>query len=230
MPTLEIREIADAAAVRVAIEWLVRANYAWTIFTSANAVDIFFRHLDRAGRDARAFACKVAAIGPGTAEALAVRGIRADVMPKQFVAEGLLDALANEPLAGARVLLPRSADARDVLPQGLHERGATVNVLELYRAEQPEPDPATLAMLRNGEIDIVTFASSSTVHNLVSMLGGDLNALRSSLIACIGPVTAAAVEEHGLRVDVVSEEHTIPALVAALREHLAAADAVQPLR
>lgn len=221
MPTLAIRETADPAATRQAIMALAGGEYAWTIFTSANAVDIFFRHVAAAGRDARVFggACRVAAIGPGTAEALAAHGLRADLVPERFVAEGLLEALATENMQGARVLIPRAAIARDALPEGLRGRGATVAVLEMYRSDAPEPDAEVLRALREGEIDVATFASSSTVHNLAAMLGSELAPLRGVTIASIGPITSEAVREHGLSVDVEAAAHTIPGLVAALREH-----------
>ncbi len=221
MPTIAIRETAGPAEARRVVDELARGGYAWTLFTSANAVDILLRHVDGAGRDARAFRCRIGAIGPGTAEALAARGLRADLVPERFVAEGLIEALKGEELAGCRVLLPRAGGARETLPEGLRARGAQVDVLELYRAEPPEPDPAVLAALRDGAIDIVTFASSSTVRNLARMLGGDLTPLRRALVASIGPITSAAVREHGVAVDVEAAEHTMAGLVRALRERFA---------
>ena len=221
MPTIAIREIDQPETARAAITTLAGGEYAWTMFTSANAADILFRPIAAAGLDARVFACRIAAIGPGTAAALAAHGLRADVVPapERYVAEGLLEALAGEDLMRKHVLLPRAAVARDALPVGLRRLGAAVDVLELYRTETPAPNPAVLNSLAAGEIDIVTFASSSTVRNLAGMMGGTLAPLRGRLIASIGPITSEAVREYGLAVDVEAGEHTIVGLVAALREH-----------
>ncbi|MSQ61143.1 MAG: uroporphyrinogen-III C-methyltransferase [Dehalococcoidia bacterium] len=224
MPTIAIRGIAEPETARAAIATLADGEYAWAIFTSANAVDILLRRVAEAGRDARVFACRIGAIGPETAAALAAHGLRADIVPapERSVAEGLLEALAGEDLTRKRVLLPRAAVARDALPEGLRRRGAAVDVLELYRIESPAADPAVLEALAAGEIDIVTFASSSTVRNLAGMLGGTLAPLRGRLIASIGPITSEAVREYGLGVDVEAGEHTIAGLVSALREHFSA--------
>jgi uroporphyrinogen III methyltransferase/synthase len=118
------------------------------------------------------------------------------------------------------VLLPRAEGARDALIDGLRERGAQVDEVTLYVAEQPDDqDPEGLRLLRGGEIDVATFASSSSVRNLVAMLGDDVEPLRRCHIACIGPVTAQTVEELlGRPPDVVAQEHTIAGLVRALVE------------
>jgi uroporphyrinogen III methyltransferase/synthase len=222
LPALELVETADESAVAAAIERLAGGEYGWAVFTSANGVDAFFGHLCRAGRDARAFAStRLCAIGPGTAAALAERGLTADLVPEEFIAEGVVSALAEQGVAGARVLVPRAEGARPELVEGLRDLGAEVDELSLYVAAPPkEADSEGLARLRAGEVDVVTFASSSTVRNLVKLLDGDTSALAKPLIACIGPVTAATVEELlGRRPDVVASEHTIPGLVEALQEH-----------
>jgi uroporphyrinogen III methyltransferase/synthase len=183
-------------------------------------VDLFFGHLRDAGHDARTFGnAEIAAIGPGTAEALARYGVRADVVPERFVAEGLLDALAARNVRGQRVLLPRAADARDTIIEGLTSRGARVDELKLYRSEVPrEADADGLGRFRDGEIDIATFASSSSVRNLIAMLDGDTTPLRGVTIAAIGPVTAQAVRDAGLEPAVIADRYTIDGLVSALIE------------
>jgi len=218
LPTIEIESRADPGAVQAALDALRAGAYAWTVFTSANGVELFFGHLRERGLDARAFgSTMVAAIGPGTAEALAGEGITANVVPENFVTEGLLRALAEHEMADRRVLVPRAEGARRELIEGLEALGARVDELTLYRSAVPrEPDAEGLRRLRAGEVDIVTFASSSAVRNLAEMLGSDLETLRGPLIACIGPVTARAAEELGLSVGLVADEHTIPGLVAAL--------------
>lgn len=220
LPAIEIEPRADPASVQAARDALRAGAYAWAVFTSANGVELFFGHLRERGLDARAFgSALVVAIGPGTAEALASEGITADVVPENFVTEGLLRALVEHELTGRRVLVPRAEGARRELIEGLESLGARVDELTLYRSAVPrEPDAEGLRRLRAGEVDIVTFASSSAVRNLVEILGGDLETLRGPLIACIGPITAKTAEEVDLTVGLVSEEHTIAGLVAALEE------------
>ena len=221
LPTLEIVPSYDAAALAAAIDDLRTAAYGWVVFTSANAVELFVGHLRDAGLDARAYGrARIAAIGPGTAEALAAAGLRADLVPERYVAESLLEAFAARAMRGQRVLLPRAEGAREVLVGGLARLGARVNELTLYRSDVPrDPDAEGLRRLRAGEIDVVTFASSSSVRNLIEMLGGAESAtplLRRVHIAAIGPVTAQAVRDAGLEPAVVAQEYTIEGLVEAV--------------
>lgn len=218
-PTIEI-EARPSAATAAAVADLAAGRYDWTILTSANGVDQLFGALDQAGYDSRAFGgVQVAAIGQATAEALARRGIRADVVPARYVAEELLSALAVHPLEGARVLLARADGARTVLPQGLRRRGAAVDDVVFYVSRRPATaDSAVIARLEAGEIDIATFTASSTVHGCIDLLNGRTELLERLFVACIGPVTAATARGLGLRVDVVSEDHTIPGLVNALKD------------
>lgn len=192
-------------------------RYAWVVFTSANGVAGFFdRGLGPAGLDARALAgCRVAAIGPGTAESLARRGLRVDLVPERFVAEALLDVFPP-PGDGARVLLPRAEGARDVLPAGLRDRGYVVDVLPVYRTVAARLDPAEAEGVRRGGVDAITFTSASTVERFLHAVGTLPEP--QPLVACIGPVTAEAAQRRGLRVDVVAEEHTIDGLVGVLVE------------
>lgn len=219
LPAIEITPRYDGAQLATAIDALRDGVYAWLLFTSANAVDIFFDALWSRGLDARAVRARAGAIGPATAQALALRGVRVDVTPEReaYTAEGLLAALGSEPLDGKRVLLPRAEGARGVLVDALAARGATVDEVTLYVAGPPrDPDLEGLRRLRAGEIDVVTFASSSAVRSLVSLLG-DVEPLREIRIACIGPITAATAQELlGRPPDVVAREHTIAGLVRAL--------------
>jgi uroporphyrinogen-III synthase len=178
----------------------------------------------------------VAAIGPATAEALAARGIRADLVPTEYVAEAVVEAMKAHLRPGTRVLIPRAEDAREELPEGLGRLGVEVDEVTLYRAAVPGEAPAqTLEALRRGEIDIVTFTSSSTVRNLVAMLGGvdvlmpgpspvcgrgEDTTAGAPLVACIGPITAETARDLGLRVDVEAAEHTVEGLVEALTDPL----------
>jgi uroporphyrinogen-III synthase len=204
LPAITIDDPDDGgAALRGAA--LQVGHYDWVIFTSANAVDRFCANL----HDARWLAgVRVAAIGPGTADALRRFGVVADLIPEHFVAESLIEAF---PFGNGQVLLPRAAVARDVLPESLRAKGWRVDVVEAYRTRPVEPPPSALA--EAAKADAITFTSSSTVTNFLHVAG--LDAI-PPVVVCIGPVTAATAREAGLTVDVVAGEHTINGLVEAL--------------
>jgi uroporphyrinogen III methyltransferase/synthase len=182
--------------------------YDLVCLTSPNGVRLLFERLLQAGLDARALAgARVAAIGPGTAAALHSHGVTADVVPERFVAEALAEALADVPVR--RALVARAAEARDVLPEALRERGAEVDVLALYETvAEPLSDAQLEAVAR---ADYVTFTSSSTVRFLVQA-----GARPAGRIVSIGPVTSATLREHGLEPDVEAAQHDIEGLVSAL--------------
>ncbi|MDL2209824.1 uroporphyrinogen-III C-methyltransferase [Desulfovibrio sp. OttesenSCG-928-O18] len=216
-PTIRIEPVEDAAPVREAVCRL--REYDWVVFTSPNGVRCFWASLDALGLDARAFAAaNVAAIGPATAEALAEKGIRADFVPRTYVAEDLLAGLLAQGVAGKRILIPRAESARDVLPQGLAQAGADCRVLPVYRTLPAACDGEDLtALLEAGSIRYVTFASSSTVTNFLAAVGKETLARYPDLrFACIGPVTAKTLEDAGFTCHVMPAAHTIPALVAAI--------------
>jgi uroporphyrinogen III methyltransferase/synthase len=187
-------------------------TFSWVVFTSVNGVEAFFeRGLRPGGRDARALApVKIAAIGTGTAQALAQRGVRPDLVPARFVAEALLDEF---PPGTGRVLLARAEVARDVLPEGLAQKGYDVEVLTVYRTAMAEPDPGALAQLRAG-VDAITFTSSSTVTNFCDAAGQLPDP--QPVVVSIGPVTSATARARGLRVDAEADPHTIEGLLTAL--------------
>jgi uroporphyrinogen III methyltransferase/synthase len=204
LPTIMVVEPADGGAALADAAGRV-ASYGWVVFASANAVTRFCGLL----RDPRAFgAAKVAAVGPGTAAALASFGIVADLLPEVSVAESLVTALGSGP---GRVLAPRAAEGRDTLPDGLRAAGWDVDVVDAYRTVAVQPSPSALAALQAA--DAVTFTSSSTVTNFLAAVGRDAV---PPVVACIGPVTAATATDAGLRVDLVAQPHTIEGLVAGL--------------
>jgi len=211
VPAIEIRDPADGGAALAAAVGRLGA-YDWVVLTSSNGARRLLDAVRDRGLDARAFAgARLAAIGPGTAEALAGANLAVDLVPPRFVAESLLDALPAPSATGGRLLLVRAAVARDVLPEGLRSKGWDVDVVEAYRTEQAplaEEQAAAVAAA-----DVVTFTSSSTVVNLLAaMAGGSI----PPVVAAIGPITAATAREHGLAVDVEAEVHTIDGLVDAL--------------
>jgi uroporphyrinogen III methyltransferase/synthase len=222
-PAAERRDL-DAALDRLATAPAGRAR--WAVFTSANAVDLVWEAVERYGGDARLFgAVRLVAIGPETAAALARHGLRADMVPGEYVAEAVAEAMLEHGVAGAHVWLPRAAMARDVLPERLREAGAEVEVLPLYRTVLPPDAVATLrAALAERPVDAVTFTSSSTVQHFVEALDG-APFPAGAVAACIGPVTARSAQAAGLPVGVVAAEYTTAGLAAALAAHFAVASA-----
>ncbi len=186
-------------------------SYDLVCLTSPNGVRLLFERLRAAGLDARALAgARVAAIGPGTARALEQHGIVADVVPERFVAEGLVEALADVPVR--RALVARAAEARDVLPDALRARGAEVDVVALYETvAEPVGEEQLLAL---GGADYVTFTSSSTVRFFFEAAGTRLG--ESTRIVSIGPVTSETLRERGREPDVEAARHDIDGVIEAL--------------
>lgn len=194
--------------------------YDWIIFTSVNAVDIFFTELAARQLDIRSLqGVRLCAIGPETREQLRLRGLFADIMPRRFCAEGILQALRGKLKPGQKVLLPRARNARPLLPEGLRQQGASVDEIYLYQASVPKnSDKSIIEQIMAGHIDIITFTSSSTVNNFVKLLGkNNISRLsRKTMIACIGPITAATARKKGLHVSREAKEYTTDGLLAAI--------------
>ncbi|MFN0089714.1 MAG: uroporphyrinogen-III synthase [Acidimicrobiales bacterium] len=207
LPTVELVDPADGGAALAAAAGRL-ADYDWVVVTSVNGA----RRLTAAARTAGAGPPRrAAAIGPATAAALEAAGWPASLVPEEFVAEALLEALPAPPAPGARLLLARAAEAREVLPEGLAARGWAVEVVEAYRTRVPPASPAALGAV--AEAHAVLFTSPSTFRGFLQIAG------RSALpgvVASIGPVTTAAIEAEGVPVDVEAAVHTTAGLVAAL--------------
>lgn len=219
-PTIRISSPPDNyAALDTALENL--SGYDWVVFTSANGVRHTFERLERSGRDARAFGrAHVAAIGPATGAALQEKGIRADFMPTEFVAEAVL-AQFPESVHGKRILLARALEAREVLPETWREQGATVDVVPAYQTElETEGANAIREQLQAGTIDAITFTSSSTVRNFVQAVGGPQAVPQAVMLASIGPVTTETCRELLRSPDCTADEYTIDGLLHALTKQL----------
>jgi uroporphyrinogen III methyltransferase / synthase len=201
-------------------------TYNWIVFTSVNGVDYFFQRLAAGPTDARALAgVKLCAIGPGTAERLSRQGLKVDLMPAEFRAESVVEALrATGSLAGQRFLLPRADIAREVLADELRKSGADVVEVTAYRSVPVDPDNESdiYRMLLDKQVDVVTFTSASTVRNFVRLYGKEpvADLLQSVAIASIGPVTAEAALQCGIRTAIMPSDYTIPGLVRAIVEHV----------
>ncbi len=219
-PAIRIQPPADGyAALDKTIGGL--GDFDWIIYTSANGVEHFFNRLSEAGLDSRSLCGKkICAIGSATAQALAAHGIKADVVPDEYRAEGILSAMYGKLKEGDKVLLPRAADARSILPEELKRQGADVVVAAAYETVAGEADGRALAdELANGTIDVVTFTSSSTVKNLLKLLGDNaVELLKNVKIAAIGPITAETCQKNGLKVTVQAQEYTIDGLIKAVKE------------
>ena len=211
LPAIRIEPRIESEEVRQAVERI--GEYTLICVTSPNGAHLLFEALSAADLDARALSAgTVAAIGPGTARALAEHGIAADVVPERFVAEALVEALAGVDVDGRRVLVARAAEARDVLPDALRARGAGVDVVALYETVRETPAPEAVEAAQSA--DYVTFTSSSTVRNLTEALGDRFP--DTARIVSIGPITSEAARGAGLDVAVEAERHDIDGLIAAL--------------
>jgi uroporphyrinogen III methyltransferase/synthase len=219
-PTIEIVPPASWKPLDRAIGKL--GNYDWLLFTSVNGVDFFMKRLFDKGHDLRKLTkAKVVAIGPKTAEAVRKHGIVPDLVPKYFQAEAVLEGLAGVRMKGKRVLLPRAKEAREILPTELKKRGAKVDVVEAYRTVAPKGRREELkSMLERKELAVITFTSSSTVKNFMTLFKGQpvTQWLSGVKIACIGPITADTAREFGLRVDIQPKEFTVEALAKEIAE------------
>ncbi|MEI6127897.1 MAG: uroporphyrinogen-III synthase, partial [Pseudomonadota bacterium] len=217
-PTVEIVKEPDLSPLYAAFKNI--ESYDWIIFTSVNAVEIFFTELAVQHVDIRTLkGIRLCAIGPETKSRLIQRGLGVDVVPEQFRAEGLLDAVKEKMKLGQKVLLPRARNARPVLPEGLRNFGVLVNEIGLYCAAVPRSlDASVLEEILHGHMDIITFTSSSTVSNFAEIIGKENLAglFSKATVACIGPITSATARNVGIPVAIEAAQYTVEGLLAAI--------------
>lgn len=220
LPTIRIEPIDDLAQLDVAIEETRRGAFAWCVFTSANAVEVFANRMDALNVHPDQLASmRVAAVGRVTAAAVADAGLNLTLVPERATAEALALGLRQVMDARARVLYPRSAMGRDVLPNELRAAGFDVLAIDVYRTlPEPNIDRRVLDRLKRGEVDVLTFASPSSVRHLVALLASESIALNTIPVVCAGPVTAHAAREAGLFVAAVSESPDIASMSKAIAE------------
>ena len=219
LPAIEIKNVASSEELERAISNL--GLYQWIVFTSVNGVEAFFQRLYSLNLDSRALKnLKIGAIGPATAKGLEKKGIIPDYLPEVYTSRGFIAGLKSWDIAGQRFLLPRADIADKELVQGISQLGAEAHEVASYRTV-PVTDaiPQAKEMILSGEIDVITFTSSSTVSNLVAVFEGEHPTINSTKVACIGPKTADTAVRGGLKVDIVASEHTIPGLVAAIEQY-----------
>jgi uroporphyrinogen III methyltransferase / synthase len=214
LPTIEIRPAANYAPLDRALSSL--PCYDWLIFTSANGVRFFLERLDRSAADLRSLRARICAIGPATRAAVQALHLKVDLMGKDYVAEGLLDAFQSHDLSGKRILLPRAAVARDLVPAELTRRGAQVDVVEAYRTVIPEEAASHAAEIFRvpRKPDCITFTSSSTVQNFVTAAG--IQSLKQVKVASIGPITSQTARSLGIEVAAEANPYTIDGLVEGI--------------
>ena len=218
--TIEIRDPASWEPLDSAIRRLEEFDYL--LVTSANGARNFLRRLEACGRQVRDLkGLIIGAIGPATAAELAKSGVKVDVTPRQYVAEGLLEALGHRDLHGKAFLIPRAKVARDVVPRLLREKGGRVEVVEAYETVVPQLPIGELQRLLTPSPDVITFTSSSTATNF-ARLAGENNVselLHRIAVASIGPITSETIRKLGLTVTIEAKESTMPGLVRAIEGH-----------
>jgi uroporphyrinogen III methyltransferase/synthase len=231
-PTIEIQPPVDSGALDAAVRQV--ESYDWLIFTSVNSVGPFVERLALTGKTlAGVKTAKIAAIGSETAKRLESAGASVSLVPARYQAEGILDELNAGMMTGKRVLIPRAAKARDVLPETLRQWGARVDVVEAYRTLPAKIDIAAIReKLQRGEVNVITFTSSSTVLHFTELFGGAplASILGEVAIACIGPITAKTVEQSGGRVAIIAHQFTIDGLVTAIVDYVNLSRRVSPAK
>ena len=221
-PCIDIAPALDPAPLDAALRQVVDGAFDWLVFTSANAVEAAKTRLEGLGiQPGQMSRARVAAVGPGTAAAIADRlGIDADLCPEEYLAEALAEQLVAR--QARRVLVPQAERAREALCRILTANGIEVEAVTAYRTVLGGGGADVPRLLRAGRIDAVVFASPSAVNNMAVRFereDGDWEDLRKVCIACIGPVTSAAAERRGLEVQVLAQDHTIPDLVDSLERY-----------
>jgi uroporphyrinogen-III synthase len=218
IPFIEIRKPSSYLPLDSALKRL--HEYDWLILTSANGVEAFWERLGNLHLSERELAhLKIAAIGPATKKAIQKRGVQVDVVPKEYVAESVVESLRDQ-IRGKRVLLARAKVARDVIPEELRKLGAQVDVVEAYETVIPRESQERLrAVLNDPKLrpQLITFTSSSSVRNFMNLIAGEgPRATQDIRMASIGPVTSATLRELRLQVDIEAKEFTIPGLIEAI--------------
>jgi uroporphyrinogen III methyltransferase/synthase len=223
-PSIQVMDADEPGPMDRAISNL--STYDWIVFTSVNGVSFFFDRLYAKGLDVRQLhTIKTACIGPSTAKRLRDFGLLTDIIPESYQAESVVDAFKNEDVKGKRVLIPRAKEARPVLPVELANMGAIVDEVTAYQTlEVAKNADELIRQLQSGEIDMVTFTSSSTVKNFAAILPADSmkTIMKNVTVACIGPITAETAKSLGFEVAVCAGTFTIPGLADAIVTHYTA--------
>jgi uroporphyrinogen III methyltransferase/synthase len=217
IPTIDIALPDSWEAVDKAIGTL--ADYDWIVLTSVNGATGFLRRLrERTGSIEAAGGCRICAVGPKTRAAVEAEGLEVAFMPTRHVAEAVVEEAPPGSWEGKKILFPRAAEGRDVIPVGLRAKGATVDLVPVYRTVSPDSSREAFARVLSEGADAITFSSGSTVKNFAALFpGGEAKRILNGVaVACIGPITADEAKKNGIPVDVMPDTYTIPALTEAL--------------
>ncbi len=218
-PTIQINPIADFTEVKK--ETSKMSEYDWVIFTSVNGVEHYYNALEKMKKDSRVFAStKIAAIGPATAQGLKERGIIADFVPTAYMAEGIVEGLNSFGVEGKNILIIRAKEARELLPKELEKAKAKVKILTIYETVPATNDKEKMQeMIKNNEIDCISFGSSSTVTNFFAQVPQNILENTKVKFASIGEITSNTLSTFGFTADIQPENFTIPELVEAIKEY-----------
>jgi len=224
-PVISIRVIQNNRDLDDSIAKLDR--YDWIIFTSAHGVEFYLKYLERRGLSGQDLTrCNICAVGPSTAERLADHGIAVNLIPEDYLAEGVLDALGERcggeaGLAGLRILIPRAKRARNLLPRELTRAGAHVDTVPCYETVLPELTGQERRSILRKRPDLIVFTSSSTVSNFMKLSGpkDGKRLLLNTAVAALGPITAATAASHGKQVEIVPAKSTTAHLIEAILEY-----------
>lgn len=222
LPLITCKAIENKQAIHQAIK--IIHTYEWLVFTSKNGIDFFFQEYQGLlGNVLLPPTCKIAVVGPKTEAVLATYGLKADLIPEVFVAEGLLQSLLKVVQPNDKILIPRGNLARNIITDGLRENGISVCELDIYETviESSSKEELYEAIVQH-DIDIITFTSSSTVDHFVELLEGTdwRTYMDKIMFASIGPITSKTMRKHQLPVDVEPAEYTIQAMLNSIIEKL----------
>lgn len=218
-PAISIVPVEDPSQLDAALSNI--SSYDWVVFSSSNGVRGVSERMDALGMDSRAFAgVQVAAVGPATGVIVKeLLGISSDLVPEEYVSEAVVSALTELGVDGSRILAIRSDLGRDALEKGLEGAGASVDAIVAYQTVAPDDSAARAKEAFGSGLDVTTFTSSSGVDNLLNLLDGETDLINATIVACMGPITAARAEERGLNVDVMASERTMESFTQALVDH-----------
>ena len=219
-PTIEITPPRSYNALDDAINTI--GQYDWVIFTSVNGVKSFFNRLKYLNKDIRELhRAKIAAIGEITAQEIENKGIRVDIVPNDFKAEGLIKKLKRESIRNTKVLIPRARVARDILPESLKEFGAIVDVVTAYVTKKPSKQSTKIIakLLNENSVDIISFTSSSTARNFFELVPDFKQNKKRPIIASIGPITAQTVKDFGYKSEIVPKNYTVGSLALEIAKY-----------
>jgi uroporphyrinogen III methyltransferase/synthase len=233
-PVIRIQEIADKSGLDAAIDRL--DGYSWIIFTSVYGVHFFVKRMEERGTSKdRCCKLKICAVGPATAAALEISGLKVSLVPRDHVAAGILAALAeevggNQNLDGLRILIPRAREARELLPAALEKAGAFVNVVPCYENTAPALDRDFVRYLLRRAPELLLFTSSSAVDHFVTLVGSQeaKNLLTGATLAALGPIAASTLATYGKQAEIVPHENTIPSLLSAIRTYYLSSERLGP--